>query len=163
MQRYAAAVDIQPSFSTWQPWAQRRTHQRLQLPGIYAIAVSDDELTGRPFDWAPHIVYFGMTNSLGGLAQRLKQFDSAINGGPGHGGAMRFLPLYPAGSGTLLHRLYVAVWPFDCDVRSIEPDDLLKMGEVLYAEFYCFAEFTKRFKRLPQFNDKKASPKYKAP
>ncbi|MBN8751129.1 MAG: hypothetical protein J0I65_27050 [Variovorax sp.] len=156
-------MNLQHAFSIWRPWVDRRTHERLKLPGIYAIAISDENLSGQPFDWAPHIVYFGMTNSLGGLAQRLKQFDSAINGGPGHGGAMRFLPQYPAGSDTLLHRLYVAVWPFDCDVRSIEPANLLKMGEVLYAEFYCFAEFSKRFSRLPQFNDKKASPKIKLP
>jgi len=151
----------EPAFSTWRPWAERHTHERLKLPGIYAIAVSDTALKGKPFDWTPEIVYFGMTNSLSGLAGRLKQFDSSINGGPGHGGAQRFLPHYPAGSGTLLHRLYVSVWPFDCDVRSISPDNRLKMGEVSYAEFQCFAEFSRRFNRLPQFNDKKASPKLK--
>lgn len=152
---------MEHSFSTWQPWAQRHTHKGLKLPRIYAIAVSDVDLTGALFEWSSQIVYFSMTNSLGGLRARLNQFDSSINGGPGHGGAQRFLPHYPAGSGTLLHRLYVSVWPFDCDVRSISPENLLKMGEVAYAEFECFAEFSRRFDRLPQFNDKKASPKIK--
>jgi hypothetical protein len=44
----------------------------LKLPGIHAISISDAALAGKPFDWTPEIVYFGMTNSLSGLAGRLK-------------------------------------------------------------------------------------------
>jgi len=37
--------------------------------------------------------------------------------------------------------------------------DLRKMGEVAMAEYECFARFAEKFGRVPEFNDKKRSPK----
>ena len=33
------------------------------------------------------------------------------------------------------------------------------MGEVVEHEYICFAEYVKKFKMQPEFNDKKRSPK----
>ena len=41
------------------------------------------------FDWIKEIIYIGMTNSKGGLKNRLQQFDNTIAGKTGHGGAQR--------------------------------------------------------------------------
>ena len=37
--------------------------------------------------------------------------------------------------------------------------DLLVMGEVASYEYVCFAEYVKRYNRLPEFNDMEKSPK----
>lgn len=49
--------------------------------------------------------------------------------------------------------------PFKCDVNSNTVEDLLIMGKVAEYEYICFAEYRKRFGILPEFNNKKLSPK----
>ena len=110
------------------------------------------------------ISYFGMTNAIAGLRGRLKQFDNTINGKTGHGGAERFMSVYKDKvEKELVPNLYVAIWPFECDVKSNLPHDLLIMGEVAKAEFVCFAEYSKKFTKLSKYNDKSASPKQSKP
>jgi hypothetical protein len=102
-----------------------------------------------------------MTNSGGGLKARLKQFDNTIIGKEGHGGGERFRYKYRDYE-KLIKKLYVSVFSIDCDIKSNRPDDLLKMGDVAYMEYYCFAKYVELFGQMPQFNDKKNAPKLTA-
>ena len=152
-------------FSKWHPWGSREgLGDVLNFPGIYALAISNSALAGEKFSLIAEISYFGMTNSIAGLRGRLKQFDNTINGKTGHGGAERFMSDYKDKvEKTLVPNLYVAIWPFECDVKSNLPHDLLIMGEVAKAEFVCFAEYSKKFTKLSKYNDKSASPKQSKP
>lgn len=146
-------------FSAWVLWKGRRALAHLARPGVYALAVTDEGLSGRSFSWRADIVYIGMTNAASGLKGRLQQFDNTIAGKQGHGGADRVRYKhrdYP----VLCDRLWVAVAPFKCDVRSQKPEDLLAMGRVASFEYECFAAFAGQFGRLPEFNDKKQARKY---
>lgn len=147
------------NFSRWTRWNERDQLQGIQSPGIYAIAISRDDLAESRFSWSEFIVYFGMTNAVAGLKGRLKQFDNTIMGKSGHGGADRFLTDHPKYR-TLTKVLYVAVAPFVCDVTSNSPKDLLTMGEVAKAEYECFAKYAALWGNLPKYNDKKISPKH---
>ena len=151
---------IVPKFSRWARWAERHSLQDIQYPGVYALAVSGMDLADSRFDWIREIVYFGMTNSGGGLKARLYQFDNTIAGKEGHGGGQRVRYKY-RNYDRLTERLFLSLCPIKCDTRSNAPDDLLKMGEVAYVEYYCFAKYARLFGQLPEFNDKKSAPKLK--
>ena len=99
-------------FSKWAAWADREKLEELTYPGIYALALSKVNLSGRPFSWIKEIMYVGMTNSKGGLKSRLKQFDNTIRGKTGHGGAQRFRYDFPNNNNiqqSLYPILYVSV------------------------------------------------------
>jgi hypothetical protein len=144
-------------FSAWMSWNERNSHPQIASPGVYAVARFDRPPTAR-FTLCDDVIYFGMTNSKGGLRYRLKQFDRTISGHLEHGGADRVLHAYPSYS-RLVPKLYVAVAPFPCDVTSNEPQDLCTMGDVARFEYLCFAAYARKFGRLPRFNDKLGSPK----
>lgn len=146
-------------FSCWAHWPDRGELEGLQFPGIYALAISRHDLSGKRFSWVKQIVYFGMSNAISGLKGRLKQFDNTIIGKTGHGGAARFRHDYPSHK-KLAPLLYVAVVPFKCKVTSNAPADLLTMGDVAKAEYECWSHFVRVFKRLPKYNDKKNAPKF---
>lgn len=152
---------IKPNFSKWTRWKDRPSLDNITYPGVYALAVSEKDISGKGFDWIKQIVYFGMTNSGGGLRARLKQFDNTIVGKEGHGGGERVRFEY-RNYDELANNLFVSVCPVKCNIKSNAPEDLLKMGEVAYLEYYCFAEYVKIFGQLPKFNDKKNAPKLKA-
>jgi len=146
-------------FSSWFPWTSRNKIMGVKNPGIYILAISGKDLSNQPFSWREEIIYIGMTNSSAGLKGRLQQFDNTINGKTGHGGADRVRFKYE-GYEELSKRLFVSVMPVFCNVKSNHPDDLLKMGDVAKLEYVCFAEYASKFGHLPQFNDKKNSPKF---
>jgi len=152
---------IKPNFSKWTQWKDRRSLDDMGYPGVYALAVSEKDISGKKFDWVKEIIYFGMTNSGGGLRARLKQFDNTIIGKEGHGGGERVRFEY-RNYDKLTNNLFVSICPIKCNIKSNEPEDLLKMGEVAYLEYYCFAEYVRIFGQLPKFNDKKNAPKLKA-
>lgn len=151
---------MNPKFTKWIRWSERDSLDGINNPGVYALAISDNDISSLKFNWLEEIKYFGMTNSGGGLKSRLKQFDNTIIGKIGHGGADRFLYKYKD-SKKLESKLFVSACPIECDVKSNKPKDLLKMGEVAWLEYHCFAEYVKRYKKMPEFNDKKKSPKIK--
>ena len=100
-----------------------------------------------------------MTNSKKGIKNRLRHFDNTICWkGNNHGGAKRVRHKYKDYDKLIKH-LYVAVCPFKCDVSSNKGKDLRIMGEVVKSEYICFAEYVEVFDMLPEFNDKKRSPK----
>lgn len=135
-------------FSKWISWNNRNSLTGINFPGVYCIAISETDLTGTPFDWLPEIKYIGMTNSKSGLKGRLNQFDNTINGKTWHGGADRFLYKY-SDYNSLCPKLYVAVQCFECNVQSNKSADLIIMGEVARFEYVCFAEFVKKYSKLP--------------
>ena len=141
------------------PWPRRDEASGVEFPGVYALAYSAQNIAGKPFSWRKEIIYVGMTNAVSGLKGRLKQFDNTISGKTGHGGADRVCFKH-RNYGRLVQNLYVAVVPFKCDATSNEPSDLRKMGEVAKLEYLCFAHFVEKFGELPEFNNKKDSPKY---
>ena len=145
-------------FSDWIRWVDRNNLSSLDYPGVYALAILATDLSGQTFDWQPEIAYIGMTNSRGGLRSRLKQFDNAVNWKEGHGGASRVRYKYKEYS-ELVPNLYVSVCSVKCNVKSNTPLDLRLMGEVAKFEYECLARFVEKFGRLPEFNDKKRSPK----
>lgn len=152
---------IEPEFSHWVEWKNRHALDGISSPGVYALALSNTDISDSDFNWTKEIIYFGMTNSGGGLKARLKQFDDTVVGKEGHGGGERGRYKY-RDYAELTKKLFVSVCPVECNVKSNEPEDLLKMGEIAYMEYYCFAEYVRLFRRLPEFNDKKNAPKLKA-
>lgn len=59
----------------------------------------------------------------------------------------------------LVARLFVSVWCFECNVNEPSAKDWRVMGRVAYAEYACIGEYMRRYGRIPEFNDKKRSPK----
>ncbi|MBK7746482.1 MAG: hypothetical protein IPP57_23285 [Candidatus Obscuribacter sp.] len=146
----------QKRFSKWTYWAARTDLENIKYPGIYAIAISNQNLHDEPFSVREEIVYFGMTNSTGGLRSRLRQFQSTLKGKKGHGGADRFMGAHSDYS-ELVKKLYVAVSYTKCSVTSNLPHDLLAMGRVVKQEYECLAEYSRLFEgRRPLYNDRKA-------
>lgn len=148
------------NFSKWKPWEKREELDGLGYPGVYALAISSRNLSNKLFSLTEEIAYFGMTNSGNGLQGRLNQFHNTIIGKIGHGGAERFLFKHK-NYNALKEKLFVSVNFAECDVSSSKPEDLCRMGDVASFEYICFAEYAKKFGRLPEFNDKKLSPKRK--
>lgn len=145
-------------FSPWVKWNERSQLAALSFPGVYALAISQTDISGTSFSMCREIVYFGMTNSKGGLKSRLGQFDRTIKGGEGHGGGHRVRFKHPDYD-KLVPYLNVSVFHFECDVASNNPNDYRIMGDVAKCEYECFALFIEQFRQLPEFNDKKGSPK----
>jgi hypothetical protein len=145
-------------FSQWQSWRLRNDLNSLEYPGVYVVARTALKLSGRPFSWRNDIIYVGMTNAASGLKGRLRQFENTISGKTGHGGAQRVRYKFKNYK-RLVNRLYIAVAPFKCDTVSNLPKDLRQMGEVVKFEYSCLAQYVEKFGVLPEFNDKKKSPK----
>jgi len=141
------------NFSKWTNWKDREIIKGMEYPGIYCIAISENNLSNFEFDWIKEINYIGMTNSKTGLKGRLKQFDNTIRGKSGHGGADRFRYEY-RDYNDLINNLFVSVNHFKCNVKSILTEDLLVMGEVAKQEYECWAEYVEKFQNLPKFNNK---------
>lgn len=146
-------------FSKWHSWDDRETFSDISWSGVYVVAYSKASLAGRRFSWRREIIYVGMTNAVTGLRGRLRQFDSTMRGILQHGGADRVRYKHQDYR-TFQKTAYVAVAPFRCDPSSNSAKDLRIMGDVARLEFRCMAHFVDRFGALPEFNDKKAAPKY---
>jgi hypothetical protein len=146
-------------FSKWTKWRDRDKLEGIKFPGVYCIAISENDISNIDFDWNEAINYLGMTNSVAGLKGRLNQFDNTLKGKKGHGGADRFKYEY-RDYDELRSKLFVAINYFECNVKSNLPTDLLIMGEVAKHEYACFAKFVEKFNRLPKFNDKPNTKKY---
>ena len=146
-------------FTEWYGWDRRENATEIRSPGIYVCAVSKNDISDNQFSWLSEVIYIGMTNSIAGLKGRLKQFDNTIVGKRGHGGADRVRYKY-RNYQELVSQLYVAIAPFECNVKSNKLSDLRVMGEVTKFEYDCFAHYVELFEALPEFNNKKESPKY---
>lgn len=167
-------------FSNWAKWDEREVVLKMKVGkktisgkdllkyrGIYALAISKKtDMTGKDFKWEKDIVYFGMTNSIKGLAGRLMQFNNTLRkkSGGGHGGAARFLPKNSSAKKRegLARTLFVSVSPFFCSKprqKPTTPNDWKLMGLVAQAEYNALAKYLNTYCRLPKYNDKERSPK----
>ncbi len=146
------------NFSKWVKWCDRNTLSNIKYPGVYCIAVSNYDLSGKDFNLVSDIKYFGMTNAINGLKGRLNQFNNTIIGKTGHGGAERFLFKY-RDHDDWKDNIYVSIRPFICDVKTNKIEDLSIMGDVVKFEYTCWVEYIKKFDQLPEFNDKKSKKK----
>ncbi|WP_148300341.1 hypothetical protein [Holophaga foetida] len=148
-----------PTFSDWQPWSELCKITKLDQPGVYAIGVSDEDLSNRKFSICPEIRYFGMTISKGGLASRLSQLHGALfdKNGP-HGVAWRFRFDYPNAVHSI-ERFFISVARFDCNPKMKTPGDLRMMGKVLEFEYACFSDYMEVFGHIPKYNDTDLRPK----
>jgi hypothetical protein len=151
---------MQNNFSPWYRWEARREYPDIAYPGIYIVAISSTDISGRPFTFNNDIVYVGMTNAVAGLRGRLVQFDNTIaKKHCQHGGADRFLYKHQDYA-ALVKQLYVALRHFECTPEGVTPAHLRAMGRVANAEYECMACCVEKFGRLPEFNRKKDSPKF---
>lgn len=155
-------------FSRWVQWENRNSEMDNTIyPGIYIIVLSHENIEGKAFHWRSDIIYVGMTNAVGGLKSRLQQFDNTIKEKhKQHGGADRVLYNLLKKRGhkyknykVLIQQLYVSACHHKCDVKSNKPKDLRIMGDIAKQEYECLAIYVQKFRRLPDFNDKKKSPK----
>jgi hypothetical protein len=145
-------------FTNWVKWEDRNELDGINYPGIYCIAVSSKLLN--KFKFIKELEYIGMTNSIGGLKSRLRQFDDTIKmKRTNHGGADRFLYVYENYE-EVKDKIYVAIHSFECNTKNPSPNDLRIMGEVAKCEYDCWATYIEKFNRYPKFNNKKTAPKY---
>ncbi len=145
-------------FTNWFKWVDRNSLEGIKYPGIYCIAVSSKSLNA--FDFIPELEYIGMTNSKGGLKSRLRQFDATIKKiRTHHGGADRFLYAYQ-NYDEVKSNIYVAIRPFECNIKNPLPKDLRIMGEVAKCEYDCWAIYIEKNGKYPKFNDMSNAPKY---
>ena len=62
---------------------------KLSYPGVYLLAYTGKKLEGMGIN-PRDVLYVGMSNSAGGVRQRLDQFMTGIKKNTSHSGAMRF-------------------------------------------------------------------------
>jgi hypothetical protein len=152
------------TFSSWKRWPDRNEYYGISFPGVYVVAISDEDLSGLKFSYLDDIVYVGMTNAVKGLRGRLSQFDNTISKKHWqHGGADRLLFKH-RNYKKLINKLYISMQHWECDPSQKSASDLLTMGEVLKMEFVTMAKCIQHrpCKQIPVFNDMKNSPKYTA-
>ncbi|RUO34880.1 hypothetical protein [Aliidiomarina soli] len=148
------------TFSPWYHWSSRNEYPGIAFPGIYVVALSEDNLCGKAFSFKDGVIYVGMTNSVAGLRGRLTQFDNTIaQKRCQHGGADRVLykhQNYPA----LVKNLYVSLCHETCEPAAETALDLRAMGKVCNAEYEMMARCVEELGQLPEFNRKKESLKF---
>lgn len=151
-------------FTKWQRFSDVGAKVISEEKGIYAFAISSTDFSNRVFHIDEKaIVYFGMTNSKGGLQSRLSQFRSALFGnGKKHSGALKLRREHSENSVKLKECLYFSVCEYKAPTNQSGVDELLLMGEVAKAEYVAFAAYFKKYGRLPKYNDMKRSPKSKS-
>lgn len=142
----------------WIKWNNRKQISEIKEPGIYFIALSNIELTGKPFELNKEIIYIGMSISKKGVLSRLSQFEKGILGKDGtHGGAerVRFKHKNPD---TFFGDIYVCVKSFPLK-HNDEVYNWKQKGECVKHEYASFAEYLNNYGELPEFNDQKKSKK----
>lgn len=141
-------------FSKWQYWPDRDRLNGISFPGVYMLAVTDKDLTGKVVRFKD-VSYIGMTNSRAGLRGRWNQLSRSINGGTGHSGGnaiQKKLGVYDSWKDDL--DLYVCALSVPCDVKRRSAKDLHLMGAVCYLEYAAFLQFQRACPKVgsPEFN-----------
>lgn len=132
--------------------------QGLRYPGVYLLAYSSRPLAGRRVRPA-EIFYVGMSNSAGGVRQRLRQFETAIDGRNGHGPGNRFFAICARKkafkSSRTTSRFFYATLTFPCVSRKSEASasDFREMGRVAQLEYDALAHVLEQTGKLPKLND----------
>ena len=152
-------------FSKWQTWEQLDKSKDINNPGVYSIAITNKDLVGKKFDFKD-VVYIGMTNSRGGLKQRLNQFKNSLNGKRAHSGGTRTFKevkiKYKNWSNHKL-KLFIAihcVGTCQVDKKERKPKDLRVMGECVFLEYEALARFKYYSLRKDKNKEYYFEPKY---
>lgn len=131
----------------------------VSFPGVYLLAYSNRDLKGKRIS-LKDIFYIGMSNSMGGVEQRIYQFLSAIEGDWGHSGGNRFFSNYcdekPFSKRKNKKKFYFAYVTIPCEVRKKyrKGKDLRMMGEVARLEYYALASVKDSTGSEPELNKK---------
>ncbi|MBN8639114.1 MAG: hypothetical protein J0M07_27605 [Anaerolineae bacterium] len=142
-------------FSPWMRWDERRNFDGIKYPGVYAIAITTSDLSGRLFSY-DHTIYIGMSNSPKGLEQRWNHFADGIRDGSHHSGAKRIYKAKKCLSWQEWDEsVYVSAMSVPCKPSKLDYDDRISMGIVAFLEYYAFAEFHRHTGQLrPMYNKK---------
>mgnify|MGYP001613016961 FL=1 len=136
-----------------------RTLEDSNYPGVYILAFAEGDLEGQSIT-IEDIFYVGMSNSRGGVKQRLKQFIDAINKNRNHSAGNRFFQEYCKGISFDIaghnKTFFVASLSLPCNVRKGDrsPEDLRKMGEVAKFEYAVMACIKDKLGKEPELNKK---------
>jgi hypothetical protein len=129
----------------------------LRYPGVYLLAFSRPRIEERQVAEAD-VLYVGMSNSAGGIVQRLKQFRNGIERYGLHSGAMRFYREYCQGqpfstvkSDKKLYFVAISVSCVSAKAKA-QPNDFMAMGHVAALECYAVARILERTGRTPPLN-----------
>ncbi len=124
-----------------------------EYPGVYLIAYSDRDLTGRKVS-ANDVYYVGMSHA--GLRKRLSQFVRGVQDGGHHSGAQHHYQLHgpyqvPNSEGR---QFFFATISLPCIYRKSRrfPRDLQKLGIVSQLEYYAIAHCKEVGGREPELN-----------
>ena len=138
--------------------------KNLQYPGVYLLAYSNKNLEGRRINVKKNeVFYVGMSNSLGGVGQRLKQFEYAIKNGKRHAGGntffwdKKYMGGKPYDESKTRKKFFVATLSIECEVRKEDrkKKHLRKMGHVACLELYVMAHIKEETKgEEPELNKK---------
>ena len=131
----------------------------IEFPGVYMLAYSSENLINKKVR-LDDVFYIGMSNSRGGIEQRIYQFINSINGGGGHSAGTRFYVDYcrkKSFSGLKNDKsLYFTYTSIPCEVRkdARKANDLRLMGEVAKLEYYALAYIKEHIGNEPELNKK---------
>ncbi len=143
-----------------QKWKNLESFKNLkncEYPGIYILAYTNKNLEAKPVK-VKDIFYVGMSNSRGGVKQRIKQFIDCLESYRGHSAAMRFYREYsnnkPYSNTKRKNNFYVAASCMKVNVikETRTPRDLKKMGEITKFEYDVLAHIKEKTGKEPQLN-----------
>ncbi len=139
-----------------------RALQHAEYPGVYLLAYTDRDLDLQPIE-LHDIFYVGMSNSDGGVRERLKSFINGIEKYRSHSGGKRFYETYAHRQSFSVFaqtnggkQFYVASVSIPCQVIKTQrsPDDLRRMGDVAQLEYYVLAYIKDKVGSEPELNKK---------
>jgi hypothetical protein len=136
------------------------------FPGVYLLAYSKEDLEDQILS-PTQIYYVGMSNSIGGVKSRLKQFqvslkdNVAIRGKTLHSAGNRFkysdpFRSYKHADISNPFKFYVTIKTFPCTVKKDlrTSKDLQIMGEICRLEYFIIAFVKEQTGFEPQLNTK---------
>lgn len=132
-----------------------------EYPGVYLLAYTSRNIAAKRVQLAD-IFYVGMSNSLGGVRQRLKQFRNGIEKNTSHSAGRRFFSEYSNGvafskrRGGSRKKLYFAFVSVRCTVEKARrtPADLRTMGRIAKLEYDVIAHLKEKLGEEPKLNKK---------
>lgn len=143
-------------------WMKLENYKNLEsckYPGVYILAYTDKDLLNKRIK-IEDIFYVGMSNSLGGVKQRISQFINGIEKYKSHSAGMRFFKEYMNNNSFSKNKskksFYIASLTLPCEVSKDKrtDKDLRKMGEVAKFEYDVLAHIKEKLGKEPELNKK---------
>lgn len=143
---------LKVKFQKWVKWEDRKSLLNLEAPGVYCIAKTNEDISGKDFSFTKDIIYFGESRCL---SNRLHQFNRVLSGADkGHSGARTFMGKFSSTKGkNLLSILYVTIMPIGKGKASgLISEDWCRRGDARKLELYCIAEYLSKYSHIPECN-----------